>query len=186
MEESKDQSHERELLARIELKDQRALREFHTVYGRRIYAFALRRLRDPDEAETIVSDTLFEIWKHPSGFRGESRFSTWLLGIARYKVLMLLRARPPQHEELDETMPDKGLGSFETFANKELLGGLLRCMEQLGEIHRECLHLVLFEERSLYEVAAIQQCPENTAKTRLFHARRRIKDCVSLLLDRGH
>jgi RNA polymerase sigma-70 factor, ECF subfamily len=186
MEQSADQSHERELLARIGIKDQRALRELHTLYGRRIYAFALRRLRDPDEAETVVSDALFEIWKNPSGFREESRFSTWLLGIARNKMLMLLRARRPQHEELDEALPDKGLGSFETFANKELLEGLLRCMEQLGEMHRECLHLVLFEDLSLNEVSAIQQCPENTVKTRLFHARRKIKDCVSLLLDRGH
>lgn len=184
MEQSEHKSHERELLARIGLKDQRALRELHTIYGRRIYAFALRRLSDPDEAETIVSDTLFEIWKNPSGFRGESKFSTYLLGIARYKILMLLRARPPQHDELDEAMPDKGLGSFEIFAKKELREGLLRCMEQLSEMHKECLHLVHFEELSLNEVATLQQCPENTVRTRVFHARRKIKDCVSLLLDR--
>lgn len=186
MEQSKHQAHEHELLERIERKDQRALRELHILYARRIYAFALRRVHDPDEAESVVSDTLLEIWRHPSRFRGESRFSTWLLGIARYKVLMLLRARGPQHDELDEALPNEDLGSFEAFANKELREGLLRCMEQLSELHRECLHLVLLEDRSLNEVAAIQQCPENTVKTRLFNARKKIRDCVSLLLDRGH
>jgi RNA polymerase sigma-70 factor, ECF subfamily len=181
-----DEAHERELLARIASKDQRALRELHTLYGGRIFAFALRRLGDRDEAETVVSDTLLEVWKHASRFRGESRFSTWLLGIARHKLLMLLRARHPRHEELDEQLVDPDLGSFDLFANKELLEGLLHCLDRLSALHRECLHLVLFEDRSLQEVAAIQQCPENTVKTRLFHARKNVKDCVGSLLGREH
>jgi RNA polymerase sigma-70 factor, ECF subfamily len=178
-----EEAYERELLARVERKDDHALRELHARYGRRIFAFAMRLLRDPDEAETVVSDTLFEIWKNPTRFRHESRLSTWLLGIARNKALMLLRARHPDYEELDEQMPDKDLGSFEMFANKELHDGLIRCMEALSELHRECLHLVFFEEMSLRDVARIQDCEEATARTRLFYARKNIKDCVSNLLS---
>jgi RNA polymerase sigma-70 factor, ECF subfamily len=178
-----DEVHELELLASIARKDERALRELHGLYHRRIYAFALRRLNNPDEAETVVSDTLFEIWKNPTRFRHESRLSTWLLGIARNKVLMTLRGRKPQHEELDEEMPGDDLGSFEMFADKELREGLVRCMEGLSDLHRECLHLVFFEELSLREVAKIQECPEKTARTRLFYARKNVKDCVSKLLS---
>ena len=58
------------------------------------------------------------------------------------------------------------------------------CMGKLTEEHRECLHLVFYEGMSLAEVAAIQRCPENTVKTRLFHARQKIKNCLRLLLER--
>jgi RNA polymerase sigma-70 factor, ECF subfamily len=180
-----DEAYERELLAKIERKDERALRELHRLYHRRIYAFAMRHLRKPEEAETVVSDTLFEVWKNATRFRGESLFRTWLLGIAYKKILMTFRGRDPAHAELDEQTPDQGLGSFEIFAQKELREGLLRCMEALSAAHRECLHLVFFEELTLREVSEIQGCPEVTARTRLFHARKNIKVCVGKLLEYG-
>jgi RNA polymerase sigma-70 factor, ECF subfamily len=183
MGQSKDDAKGRELLAKIGRQDERALQEFHGSYARRIYAFAVKRLRNADEAETVVSDTLFEVWKHPDRFRGESLVSTWLFGIAKNKLLMMLRARDPEHEELSEAIPAGGLGSFEIFAKKELRQGILRCMEGLSGVQRECLHLTLFEGLSQREVAAIQQCLEETVKTRLFHARKNIRDCLRKLLD---
>lgn len=170
------------LLRRMAQRDEKALRELQRYLGRRIYAFALNRLHDPDEAEAVVGDTLYEIWKNPGRFRGESRFSTWVLGIARYKILTLLRSRRPDHEELDEQMPAGDLGSFEIVAAQERREAVLQCMERLSEIHRECLHLVFYEELSLGEVAQIQGCPENTVKTRLFHARLKIKSCLERML----
>lgn len=172
------------LLQRIAQRDEKALRELHKCFGRRIYAFALNRLHDPDGSEAIVSDTLYEVWKYPTRFRGESKFSTWLLGIARYKLLTQLRSRTPQHEELDERMPTEDLGSFELLAEKERRKGVLHCMEKLSDAHRECLHLVFYEGMSLAEIAQIQNCPENTVKTRLFHARLKIKNCLERLLQR--
>lgn len=170
------------LLGRIASQDQRALRELHRLFGRRVYAFALNRLHDADMAEAVVSDTLYEVWRFPLRFRGESRFSTWLLGIARYKVLTALRSRGEAYEELDEETPAQDLGTFDVLAAKQRNEGIRRCLEKLQESHRECLHLVFFEEMSLAEVAQIQQCPENTVKTRLFHARLKIKGCLERLL----
>jgi len=57
-------------------------------------------------------------------------------------------------------------------------------MGKLSDEHRECMHLVFFEGMSLAEVAAVQGCPENTVKTRLFHARQKIKNCLRLLVER--
>lgn len=171
-----------ELLQRIEKRDERALRELHRHFGRRIYAFALNRLHDPDGAEAVVSDVLYEVWRFPARFRGESRFSTWLLGIARYKVLTALRARPDEHDELDEELPSEDMGAFDLLAQKQRREGVRLCMEKLQDMHRECLHLVFYEGMSLAEVAEIQQCPENTVKTRLFHARNKIKSCIERLL----
>jgi len=54
-------------------------------------------------------------------------------------------------------------------------------MERLPHEQRECMHLVFFEELALREIAHLQDCPENTIKTRLFHARQKMKDCLRRL-----
>jgi RNA polymerase sigma-70 factor (ECF subfamily) len=169
----------RRLLERIAGGDEAALAELHRVFARRVFAFAAARLRDDAAAEEAVADTFFEIWRHAGRFRGESQPSTWMFGIARNIVLNKLRARAPETDELDETMPTDDLGAFDELARKELRAEILRCMEALSAAHRECLYLVFYEGLSLAEVAALQGCPENTVKTRLFHARRNIKDCVA-------
>jgi len=173
----------RQLLERIAGGDEAALAELHRVFARRVFAFAAARLRDDAAAEEAVADTFFEIWRHARRFRGESQPSTWMFGIARNIVLNKLRARAPETDELDEAMPTDDLGAFDELARKELRAGILRCMEALSAAHRECLYLVFYEGLSLAEVAALQGCPENTVKTRLFHARRNIKDCLGGLRE---
>ena len=173
----------RQLLERIAGGDEAALAELHRVFARRVFVFAAARLRDDAAAEEAVADTFFEIWRHARRFRGESQPSTWMFGIARNIVLNKLRARAPETDELDEAMPTDDLGAFDELARKELRAGILRCMEALSAAHRECLYLVFYEGLSLAEVAALQGCPENTVKTRLFHARRNIKDCLGGLRE---
>ena len=56
-------------------------------------------------------------------------------------------------------------------------------MDKLSSEHRECVHLVFYEGMSLGEVAQVQDCPENTVKTRLFHARQKLKNCLRLLVQ---
>jgi len=51
-------------------------------------------------------------------------------------------------------------------------------METLPDEQREALHLVFYEDMSLGEIAQLQDCPENTVKTRLFHARRKMRECL--------
>ena len=174
----------RVLVQRIVAQEQAALAELQAEFGRRIYAFALTRLRDPDEAETVVVDTLYEVWKHADRFRGESAFSTWLLGIAKNKVLMTLRGRDTASESYDEAVHgdlqvDESLGQYEKVEGAQLAGYVARCMERLTDVHREALQLVFYEEMSVAEVAGLQSCPEGTVKTRLFHARKNLKDCLA-------
>jgi len=91
------------LLGRIERADEDAFRELYRAFSRKLYAYVLRQLGDPAQAEEIVSDTLYEVWRQPARFRGESQFSTWLIGIARNKVLMAFRGRKPDaiHDDID-------------------------------------------------------------------------------------
>lgn len=177
------------LLGRIEAADEGAFRELYRAFSRKLYAYVLRQLGDPAQAEEIVADTLYEVWKAPAKFRGESQFSTWLIGIARNKVLMAFRSRKPDasHDDLDdvaETIAADDESAFDILANQQRREGVRHCMDKLSDEHRECIHLVFYEGMSLAEVAEVQACPENTVKTRLFHARQKLKNCLRLLLER--
>lgn len=177
------------LLDRIGQADEAAFRELYRGFSRRLYAYVLRQLGDAAQAEEIVADTLYEVWRQPGRFRGDSQFSTWLIGIARNKLLMALRSRKPDahHDDLDavaETVPSDDAGAFEMLAQRQRQEGVRHCMERLSEDHRECVHLVFYEGMALAEVASIQGCPENTVKTRLFHARLKLKNCLAMLLQR--
>ncbi len=177
------------LLDRIGQADEAAFRELYRGFSRRLYAYVLRQLGDAAQAEEIVADTLYEVWRQPGRFRGDSQFSTWLIGIARNKLLMALRSRKPDahHDDLDavaETVPSDDAGAFEMLAQRQRQEGVRQCMERLSEDHRECVHLVFYEGMALAEVASIQGCPENTVKTRLFHARLKLKNCLAMLLQR--
>lgn len=177
------------LLDRIRRGDEPAFRQLYKAYSRKLYAYALRQLGDPGKAEEIVSDTLYEVWKHPDRFRGESQFSTWLIGVARNKILMVWRSgrREGDHEDIDEMgdlIEGDIEGGFDVLAQKQRQEGVLHCMERLGDEQRECIHLVFYEGLSLGEIAEVQGCPEGTVKTRLFHARQKLKNCLRLLLER--
>lgn len=177
------------LLARIGQGDEAAFRELYRAFSRRLYAYVIRKLGNEAQAEEIVADTLYEVWKAPDRFRGDSLFSTWLIGIARNKVLMAFRSRKPDalHEDLDdiaEVVASEDAGAFELLAQRQRREGVQHCMERLTDDHREAIHLVFYEGLALAEVAQLQACPENTVKTRLFHARQKLRNCLKLLLER--
>src|SRR5262245_43430040 len=93
-----------QLLVRIGREDQAAFRELYKAFSRKVYAYVLSMLNDHARSEGVVADTFYEVWRHPQRFRGDSKFSTWLIGIARRKSLMVHRARRPDeiHEGLDD------------------------------------------------------------------------------------
>ena len=175
------------LLERIAQRDEAAFKQLYKAYSRKLYAYALRQLNDAAAAEEIVSDTLYEIWLNPTRFRGDSQFSTWLIGIARNKTLMRLRSRraEPGREDVDdlaEVLPSDAPGALEQIAGREREHHVRRCLERLSHEHRECVHLVFYESMSLDDVARLQGCPEGTVKTRMFHARQKLRNCLSLML----
>lgn len=174
------------LLAQIAGGDHNAYEKLYRQVSRSVFAFVMQRCGDASLAEEIVVDTLVEVWKHPDRFRGESKFSTWLLSIARFKMIDRLRAAPPQHDDIDtvsDTLADENSDSaFMRLAAQQQSHSIDKCMKRLSSDHREALHLVYFEEMPLADVARLQDVPENTVKTRLFNARLKLRDCLAALL----
>lgn len=176
------------LMERIAVRDEVALAALYKRLSRMVYAFALRRLSEPVAAEEVVVETMFEVWKSAPRFAGRSLVTTWILGIARHKAMDKLRLRKgevcePLGDEA-EAIADESPSAYELLASKQLASQVSLCMDALPDEQRECIHLVFYEDSPLAEIAVIQACPENTVKTRLFHARRKMKDCLQRQTER--
>lgn len=166
------------LMMRVANQDQQALAELYGHINRKIFAFALRHVDDRDLAEGIVVETMFEVWKNAARFSGGSSVSTWILGIARHKALDEVRRRArfvPYDESTGMEVADGAMSAHDQLAAEETRQQLDACIKRLPLEQQECIHLVFYQDLSLAEIAQIQGVPENTVKTRLFHARRKLK-----------
>ncbi|MGE5793031.1 MAG: RNA polymerase sigma factor [Bacteroidota bacterium] len=170
------------LLDRIAAGEESAMADFYGRFSRQVYAFALRSCGRPEEAEDVVVEAMYEVWKSAGRFAGGSQVRTWLFSIARHKLIDRVRRAGPRHTvELDDVadgLADDDPSAFERLARAQNADALKGCMARLSPEHRECVHLVFFGELALAEVAAVQGCPENTVKTRLFHAKRQLRRCL--------
>jgi RNA polymerase sigma-70 factor (ECF subfamily) len=129
-----------------------------------------------------------DVWRQAGRFEGRSAVSTWVLAIARFKALSALRRRPD--EELDEETAgaiedptDDPEMSLEK-KNKSVL--IRKCLTGLSADHREIIDLVYYHEKSVEEVAEIVGIPENTVKTRMFYARKKLAELLKAAgIERG-
>lgn len=179
------------LLQRIAKRDQAAFRTLYEQFSRRVYAFLVHRFQQETLAEEVVSDTLLHVWKSPESFRGESAFSTWLLGVARFKMLERLRQRTPESgpnvDELDEELLVEETGPEDVAIMRQRSEGVRECLELLPPEQRECIHLAYYEGWTLEEIGEQLKMKKETIGTRLFYARKKIQACLAALLVReGH
>jgi RNA polymerase sigma-70 factor (ECF subfamily) len=176
------------LIGRIATGDKVAMQVLFARHHVRVYRFVLRLVRDQTKAEDLISEVFLDVWRQAGKFEARSAVSTWLLAIARYKALSALRRRPD--EELDEetaaAIEDPG-DDPETALEKKDKGEILRkCLTALSPEHREIIDLVYYHEKSVEEVAEIVGIPENTVKTRMFYARKRLSELLKAAgVDRG-
>ncbi len=165
------------LLARIVERDKSALKELYLLYHRRLARFLTRLTSRFEVAEEIINDTFWVVWQRAGDFRGASLVSTWILGIAYRRALKSLqRLRPAVAVE-------EGIGepSEEPWQQAERAEWLSVALARLPLEQRTVLELAYTVGHSCEEIAAIMECPVNTVKTRMFHARRKLKVLLEAL-----
>jgi RNA polymerase sigma-70 factor (ECF subfamily) len=164
------------LLARIAARDAQAMHELYHLYHRRLARFLMRMTSRYDLAEEVINDTFWVIWQHAADFRGASQLSTWIFGIAYRRALKTLkRVRPEVAVEEGE-----GLEQVEEpWLQAELREWLGVALAKLPHEQRMVLELAYHVGHSCEEIALIMECPVNTVKTRMFHARRKLKGLLT-------
>ena len=106
-----------------------------------------------------------------------------MLGIAYRTALKRLRqvARRPEEELTQDAMPVDREQPDAALSRRQGKARIRTALDKLSPEHRAVIELTFFDDCSYQEVAEIVGCPENTVKTRMFHARRRLKRLL-----RGH
>src|SRR6202167_6696951 len=176
------------LIGRIGGGDRLAMQVLYARHHVRVYRFMLRMVRNEATAEDLLSDVFLDVWRQAGKLEGRSAVSTWLLAIMRFKALSALRRR--KDVELDDEAAnaiEDGSDDPEVAAQKKDTSPALRkCLTALSPEHREIVDLVYYHEKSVEEVAEIVGIPENTVKTRLFYARKKLAELLKAAgVDRG-
>jgi RNA polymerase sigma-70 factor (ECF subfamily) len=165
---------EKDLIARIADGDRKAFEELYYLYHRRLARFLTRLTRRYDLAEEVVNDTFWVVWRKARTFRGDSQPSTWILGIAYRKARNAFRTSARLAEknlEIEQLPPtDEQPTDIE-----ELRDWLGRALAELPLEQRLAVELCYELGHSCEEIATIMDCPVNTVKTRLFHARAKLQ-----------
>jgi RNA polymerase sigma-70 factor (ECF subfamily) len=148
-------------------QDRQAFRALYERHADRVYRFALSLVRNAHLAEEVLQETMVAVWKSAERFRGASKVTTWILGIAKNQAHSLLRReqRGTRTPELPTMSPDPSAIAEMTVKVQDALG-------TLPPQQREVLHLVFFEEMTLAEAAEVLGIPEGTVKSRMFNARK--------------
>jgi len=176
------------LIGRIANGDRLAMQVLFARHHVRVYRFVLRLVRNEATAEDLISEVFLDVWRQAAKFEGRSAVSTWMLSIARFKALSLLRRRP--EEELDEetaaAIADQADDPEVVLAKKDKGAALRQCLTRLSAEHREIIDLVYYHEKSVEEAAGIVGIPEATVKTRMFYARKKLSELLREAgIDRG-
>jgi len=165
------------LISRIAGGDRDAMQALYLRHQIRVYRFVMRLVRNQATAEDVLSEVFLDVWRQAGSFEGRSAVSTWLLAIARFKALSVLRRKPEEtlSEQIAGLVPD-ATDTPDIAVEKRDTGAILRqCLEALSREHREVINLVYYHEKSVEEVARITGIPEATVKTRMFYARKKLQ-----------
>jgi RNA polymerase sigma-70 factor, ECF subfamily len=182
---------ERLLIARLRQRDERAFSEVVRLHGDKVFNLVLRMVGTRAEAEDIAQEVFVTLFKSIDSFRGESKFTTWLLRIAanhsKNRIKYLAR-RSTDKNGLDGAseaqLADQGKAPMQ--AHIDAPDALLEAAEMetlmqqaiatLDEEHRLLVVLRDIEELSYDEIAEITGLPEGTVKSRLHRARVALKE----------
>ena len=166
------------LLRRIAAKDRKAFEALYHLYYRRLFGYLLKLTRRAELVEEVLNDVMLAIWKGAASFDGRSRPSTWIFGIAYHKALKVLARRQEPVDDAESPEPVDRDESESLAARRELAGVLGRALGSLSPEQRAVVELTYYYGLAYPEIAEIVGCPVNTVKTRMFHARRRLRELL--------
>ncbi len=160
-------------------------------YERRIYAAAFAILRNEADAEDAVQEAALKAFKNIGQFRGEAKFSTWLIQITVNEARMRRRR---EHSEIMEPIAEQhdDEGNYtprdfadwreipsETLERHEIRDALMKALASLGEKYREVFLLRDVQQLSIEETAKALKISTASVKTRLLRARLMLRDLLA-------
>jgi RNA polymerase sigma-70 factor, ECF subfamily len=168
-------------IERLKLGNLEALGELYDRHHAAVRAFACRLVGDAASAEDLVHEVFLSIPNAIRNFKGDSSLRTFLIAIAvnmsRHHVRAATRRRGAIERMAREPVRT-GSDPEGTAMREEAADALVRALDELSHDHRVAFVLCEVEERTSSEVAAIIGAPEGTVRTRLFHAKKKLRESL--------
>ena len=175
------------LLSQIAGRDSRALDVLYGRYARVVYGVALRLLGSAEQAEDVVQETFWRVWRRSGTFQaGRGPVAAWIFGIAHnlsIDELRRQRARPSPIYDTD----DRPVLRDMIDARMDVAGGALdndrrrlieSALQQIASEQRQAIELAYFGGLSQSEIAERLQSPIGTVKTRIRLGLRRLREVL--------
>ena len=182
---------EAQLIERVAQGDTRAFEALFRRYYPRLVAFFRGRTRDSHAAEELAQETMMIVWQRATRFNGTCRPSTWILGIGYRKFLEWQRAarktrlspaqrgQPFSEETADqEEAVDASADVDQLIRREALIESVREALRELPEDHRTVMELTFQQGLSYAEIAQVLDIPPGTVKSRMFHAKRKLREIL--------
>jgi RNA polymerase sigma-70 factor (ECF subfamily) len=170
-----------EIIGHVRNGDTRPFAELVCRYQDAVYGMALRFTGAPGDAEDVAQEAFLKAYRSLSAFKGEAKFSTWLDRIAYNLCVDWLRKnrRPDRRvSSMDESAePSDGRVDIEAgvIASEET-ERVRAALAELDEKYRGPIEMLYYQKMSYGEIAAVLEIPEKTVETRLYRARKLLRE----------
>ena len=177
---------ERELIARLQKRDEAAFEELIRQYEKKVYTLCFRMCGNSEDAEEAAQDAFLALWRGIDRFRQESSLSTWIYRLATNACIDTLRRRKKQSgsvslddEELFVDAVDTSPQPQETVEHRETQKLLQEGLSALPEEYRTVLILREIEGLSYTEIAESASIELGTVKSRISRGRSLLRNFLS-------
>jgi RNA polymerase sigma-70 factor (ECF subfamily) len=148
-----------------------------------LYTYAFELLHEQQASLDVVQETFINASRHIGSLREDGKFGSWMFGIAHQKCIQRWRKQNREETALAEfaaAQPGTGIGedALDLLIREEDDAEFLRCIETLPLPQRSALLLHFLEGFSLEEIATATGVPLGTVKSRLFHAKRALREIL--------
>ena len=155
------------LLNRVKANDQSAMKDLFDRYGGLVYSVALRVLNDSGQAEDLMQDVFFQVWRNPGSFvQGRGSLGAWLAVVARNRAVDVLRRRRPS-DPVEEVVLTSKTNLASEVERGSMMEKVRRALDGLPAEQKNSVELAFFEGLTHSEIAERTGDPLGTVKTRI-------------------
>jgi RNA polymerase sigma factor (sigma-70 family) len=177
---SSAENEEVRLLTGVASGDRRAFETLYRGYFPRLTRFLGRITRSVELIEEIVNDTMLVVWQKAATYDGSCKVSTWVFAIAYRKALKGLKQSDEPVESDEAHYPaDARVEPEHQLSRQQLQQTVALALDLLPLAQRTVMVLTYYHDMAYAEIADIVDCPVNTVKTRMFHARHRLQGLLA-------